>query len=197
MIELPETVKLGDSLTDLVEPIREALEAAEDNIAKIEAEEAEFREKIRERKDEQRREIAGMRRALTLLDPNYTPPSAKKRKPKAQSPHVGVTRSNGTATGYGISAEQGGDFAKKILELTNDGETWTTQKDVYEALGSDQTRASAAFLFLREIEFLRKGGRDPESRRERWFVMDKTAYERYMKDVVANQQTTEEKINNG
>ena len=59
-----------------------------------------------------------------------------------------------------------------------DEQPYTTQGDVSEARGADPSTTSAAFATLREMDFLRKAGRDPETRRERWAIMEADAVDK-------------------
>lgn len=154
-------ISLGDQLSEMVAPIRQALEQGERHV--------EYLEGLVKR---QKAECAKMRRALSVIDPDYQSPQTKSRRPQR-------TRSGRSGnTGFGISIETAGPYAEKILELTKDG-GYVTQPEVYQALGdANQTRCAAAFSFFREIGFVGKAGRDPGSRRERWRVLEPDAYQK-------------------
>lgn len=116
---LPEgIVAVGDALRDLVPQIRQTLEQGEAH-----------EQSLRELADKQRAENARIRRALSVIDPDYAPaPTTKKRKASV------VRRPN--ATGRGISVERAAQYADKIIEMADEGDGFVTQKDVYKALDS-------------------------------------------------------------
>lgn len=168
-------ITMTEQLAEMVTPIRHALEQAEARL-----------EMIQTAEKAQRAEITKMRRALSVIDPDYQPVGKPRARKKGR---VGVPRANGTATGFGISVERASDYARKILELTDAGATFVTQRSVYELLGADQTQSAAAFKFLREIEMIGKVGQDPSTRAERWKVLDRNAFDNFAATIG---QATEE-----
>jgi hypothetical protein len=186
--QLEAVISLGDQLEEMVGPLRHTLEQGEKR-----------EEMLREAANDQKQENIKMRRALRMIDPNFTPPGVTKRrkKPSAAPAHVGITRANGTATGFGISVEACGRFVDEIRKQTKTSKFFT-QKAIYKAIDEDQTKASSAFRWLRAIGFLARAGRDPESRRERWKVLDDTAYDKAVKAATeATEEKKEEAKNNG
>ncbi len=106
-------------------------------------------------------------------------PAAKKRKPPS---NVGRTRKNGTATGYGVTWEGIAPVVEQCRLFARRGEHFT-QKEVYKALDWDQSRGSAAFKALREIQFLRKAG--AKGRSVAWAILDDDAYDKVMAQIKA------------
>lgn len=172
----PTVVRMGEYIVEQIPKFRQALEQGEANEAYLKG-----------LLEEQRAENVKVRRALSIMDPDEAPPP----KPKKKVPtHVGRTRSNGTATGHGISAEAADPFVTEMLRRTDAGEKFFSQRDIYQALGVEQSPASSAFRFLRDIGFLRKAGRfnddDPRRRAEAWTVMDRDAYAKFMQQITSN-----------
>lgn len=117
-------------------------------------------------------------------------------KRKRQPGRVGRVTGAGTATGFGVSLEVALVGAKALLELVKDkearGEPGTfTQKEFYRNphLDWDQSRGSQAIRYMRNIGFIRKAGRHPETQVELWAIMDAEAMDREAKRV---EQRTEE-----
>lgn len=178
---------LEERLRALIAPLKQELEQLEAHRAfKTEEHQtqiAKLREVFRKEMDESEANIKKLQSALRHLDPTTEVPKATKprRTTKNQS-HVGRPRSNGTATGLGISVEAVKPFVDEIkrvvAERSRDGSLATfTQKEIYRGIDHDQSKGSAAFKYLRQIEFLRKAGRNPESRAEVWSIMDADAYD--------------------
>lgn len=156
--EIP-MVSMGEQLKDMVAPIRQALEQGERH--------AEYLKALAKKQNDENNK---MRRALSVIDPDYrSPQSAKPR---------GKSRPRPGATGFGIALEAVEPFAKKIVELAEaDPDGFVTQPQVYKALGANQTKCSAAFSYLREIGMIGKAGRQHRQRSERWRLMDPTAFD--------------------
>lgn len=167
-VEEVSTISLGDQLSEMIAPIRQSLEQGEKH--------AEY---LKEMQQKQEAENTKMRRALRLLDPTYEAPVRRRRQ---GTPRVGVTRASGTPTGFGVTVEGCKPYAEKVLEVA-DRDGFVTQPAVYRALNSDQGTSSAAFKFFRDIGFLRKAGRDKESRREIWRILDRDAYHKALAQV--------------
>lgn len=90
--------------------------------------------------------------------------------------HVGVRKRNGTATGFGVTVEGIAPVVELILRLTREGRGTFTQRELYTALGWDQSKMSGAMRFLRSIEFVRMAGRDGAA--TQWAILDADAYDR-------------------
>lgn len=176
-------------LTELAPKVRQALEQAEAHLEHLLTEETRRREAAKEVIDVQRDEITRMRRVLTAVDPEYAAAQQQKygnraTPRKAQPSHIGVARSNGIATGFGITAEGVAPYVDYILKKNEAGQKYFTQKEVYTAVKQDQGKGSAAFKFLRSIHFLRKAGRDPkQNRRERWCIDQPDAFDKYFEEA--------------
>lgn len=174
MTQFPvEPIALDKAVKEVVPRLRLTLEQAE-------AREAELKELV----ETQKTEVQRIRRALTIFDPNYVHPNTSKPKkvnsPKNSGRRVGVTTRSGTATGMGISIEACQPIVDEILKRT-DGkpDKFVVQRELVHDLGLDQSKVSAAFRYLRSIEFLRRTGR-VDGRKQQWAVMDKDAYARVM-----------------
>src|SRR3954471_24722272 len=168
-----EPIALGDAVQEVVPRLRQTLEQAEAH-----------REFLRGRIEDQTAEITKIRRALQVFDPEYHAPPKKMGRPKNNgNARIGVKTSAGTSTGHGITVERCRAFVDEILKQTDGGKSnkFVTQAGVYKAIGADQTKASAAFRYLRQIEFLRKAGRTENGRGDNWAVMDKFAYDKALK----------------
>lgn len=164
------TLTAGDLTDELVVSLRQRLEQGQAHLAYLQG-----------LADEQRAENQKMRRVIGILD--TTPPEDRPRvvkKKQATTSHIGVKRANGTATGFGVSMETGEVYANKIIEIIDGGAEFVTQKEIYAALGHDQGKGSAAFKWLRSIGFLRNAGRDKETRRDRFKIMDREAVAKAM-----------------
>lgn len=121
-------------------------------------------------------------------------PAMKQFKKKPQPRRVGRSTATGTATGFGISLEAAYVASKAIIRMVAErverGEPETfTQKEFYKHLDWDQSKASQAVRFFRDIEFLRKAGRREDTGAELWAVMDAEAVERQVR--MAEQRTEE------
>src|SRR3982750_4250070 len=138
---------MGEYITEQIPMFRQALEQGEANEAHLKG-----------LLEEQRAENSKIRRALSVIDPDEAPPPKPKPTKKKFPTHVGRTRSNGTATGHGISAEAAEPFVAEMLRRTDAGEKFFSQRDIYQALGVEQSPASSAFRFLRDIGLLCTAG---------------------------------------
>jgi hypothetical protein len=110
-------------------------------------------------------------------------------KRKGQS-FIGARRSNGTATGFGVTVEEMAVAVAKVEALVAEddafGKGFFTQKDLYTGLGWDQSKGSQAVRYLHSIGYLRKAGF--KNRRELWAIMEPDAYERVVADIARRQQ---------
>lgn len=150
--------------------------------AELDAERMELERSYHEQKNALDAHIKKITGAISALEP-----PAPKRK-KAQPGHVGEPRANGTATGLGITVEACEPVVTEILRRREENpEDRFIQKDIYTAIGMDQAKCSAAFRYLREIEFLRAAGKT-STRADMWAVMDPTAYERMRANPEGNKE---------
>lgn len=172
MIE--DMVVLGSALEDVLPTIRQKLEQGEAH-----------ERHLRDLAEQQRNENNRMRKALAVIDPDYVHPNTQKPKSRRGTARVGVPRSNGTATGFGISRERAMECAAHILQMVDDGAEFVTQKDVYSDMGWDQSKSSAAFRYFRDIGFLRKAGKT-EGGREKFAVLDRDAINKVTEEEVQN-----------
>lgn len=171
--EIP-MVSLGDQLAEMIVPLRQALEQGEANAAYLEG-----------RWKAQKFENQKMKRALDVLDPDSKP----KKEKRTGTSHIGRTRSNGTATGYGISVEATGPVVARIKEVAEANGGFVTQPDIHRPMDLDQAKCSSAFKYLREIGFIGKAGRDKTGRRELWRILDADAFDKALnaaKEQIAN-----------
>lgn len=174
--DLP-VIELGEHLRGMIPHIRQALE-------KGEAHEAHLRELV----EKQRAENTRMRRALGMIDPDYVHPnnSSGKRKQKGQT-HVGVTRANGTATGFGISVERAIDLAEAAISFMEKNKVeFITQPDLMTALGWDQGKVSSAFRYWRDQGLFRNAGKEKHGRRDRYAIMDKDVLKQVKQQIGRN-----------
>lgn len=171
-IELPEVIDVGEQLRQMVVPLRQALEQGEQHALYLD-------QLAKEQRDRNRQ----VRHALRAVDPDWKARTAKtKRASTAANQRVGVTLSNGTATGFGVTIEACEPWVEKISEIVKRN-GFATQRDVYESLNSDQGTSSSVFRYLRHIGFLGKNGKDKPTKREKWIIMDDDAYDKAVKEL--------------
>lgn len=174
LADLP-VVELGDQLRGMIPHIREALEKGEEN-------EAHLRGLV----EKQRAENVRMRRALTVVDPDYEPPAQPKKKKGSTGSRIGSRTAGGTATGYGITVEKAVQVAEKAQAMMKENKSeFITQPEMIRTMKWDQGKVSSAFRFLRDAGFFRNAGRDPESARDRWAIMDAKVLDNLKKQIGA------------
>lgn len=165
-----------------------------------------FEAKLGELKDDRAALVSTHEQALAAIDSDIgivegaiaglsgrPAPALKALKPKKRQPRrVGRATSGGTATGFGISLEGAVEAADEIKRLIDEkvakGEPATfIQKEFYRRpnLDWDQGKGAAAVRFLREIGFLRRAGRSPNTKADLWAIMDAAAVENAVKEVEA------------
>lgn len=157
---MPDTIIDTDALVNstlapALERAEAKLQEAQDIVKAIEAERNRIRAAIRE--------LTGGKTATPKRKANPAPPRSD-------------------STGFGIALSVAKVAAAQILTITNDGQDPFTQKDLYKSLDWDQSKGSQAVRYLREIEFLRKVGRDEQTGRELWAVMDADALDRVLEE---------------
>lgn len=170
---------LDDRLQALVSPLRQELEQAEalkKDLARS------HREQQKALVDHQQQEMSAVEATIAKLHGVLKPLDGDKREVRRRrsstpTTMIGVPRTNGTATGFGVTIEQVGEFVKWIEQQFANGAEFVFQKDAYVALGADQSKGSGTFRYLRHIGYLRKAGRAPGSTRERWGILDAQAFE--------------------
>lgn len=152
--------KVSESLID---PLRNALEIAEK--AATEAEATKSTAIVRAK--EARNELQKVRTALSRFDPDYKPepqPSRKKKK-----------------NGNGLSLERLEMLVAAMRKLSKKDD-YFTQNGVRVESHVNPAQTSHGFNLLREIGFIRKGGKVEGSTADKWAIMDEGALKRYMEE---------------
>jgi hypothetical protein len=148
---------------------------------------AELRTLLQKRRDERNAIVARQEQELAPLDVDIARLEgaivAIKGRPQSRRPakkRVGTTSTLGTPTGFGITVEVAQEAADYILAHYGDGTATFTQRDLYKALGWDQTRMSNTMKFFRHIEFVRKAGQaGTRGTSTLWALMDRDALTKF------------------
>lgn len=174
-------------MPDVLEGVDEDIQKIAEPLVARRAEVLAHRQSLIEERKRSDEVLARIDRALRPLRPDLFEQSQPKSKTRQQNGQrrIGVRTAAGTATGTGITVEACGAYVDEIQKQIVAGAEYVTQIGVYQKVkNGDQAQSSAAFRYLRQIGFLRKGG--IKNRREAWYIDRADAYERVLEELNAD-----------